>query len=146
MTDEAFYLFANLEEKRSRHPEFMLKLAATKQPTPLPLRLIQHLQWFRIAIDPGHVGGDFALLKNATLKCLRQNSPAAHENIFFKKESLALLTGLLLKEWLEADGAIVFLTRDKEGQAVYEKAFFEWLAIEGYKHSDTLQNLFSKYN
>jgi len=147
LTDEAFYLFANRKMKQSFQPEFILKLAASKcNHTPSTASKPTSFNGLRIAIDPGHLGGDFAVLEERYVKMFATRPAAAKENIFFKEGTLALLTALLLKEWLEADGAIVYLTKDKEGQAVYEKSFFEWLAIEGYKHRASLRDLFSKYN
>lgn len=58
--------------------------------------------------------------------------------IFFKEGTLALMTALLLKEWFEKDGAIVFITKERDGQSVHDQTFFGWLATEGYKHSPLL--------
>jgi N-acetylmuramoyl-L-alanine amidase len=147
LSDTTFSLFANKEDKIEQRPEFVLKLAPSKQKhssSSLP----QSLKDLRIAIDPGHLGGDFAIIEERYVKMITTKPSEAKENIFFKEGTLALMTALLLKQWLEAEGAKVFLTKEKEGQAVYEKNFFEWLAIEGLtKPSLSLKQFFSsEYN
>ena len=155
LTDKAFYLFAHREDKLQQRPEFTLKLASSPQnhpPSPFP----GSLKNLRIAIDPGHLGGDFAILEQRYVKMVNTRPSTAKEIIFFKEGTLNLLTALLLKQWFEAEGVQVLLTKERDGQAVYNKPFFEWLAVEGYRASPpvikgiqvakTLNDLFSLYN
>lgn len=144
LTDETFYLFANQEDKNRHHPEFTLKLSSSPQQRK-SRSIPRSLKDLRIAIDPGHLGGDFAILEERYIKMFKTKPKEAKESIFFKEGTLALLTALLLKEWLEAEGANVLLTKEHDGQAVYEKTFFEWLAVEGYKHPLPFNTLFSRY-
>lgn len=154
LTDDAFYLFANHKNKLNNHPEFTLKLASTPQKDPNPL-LPHALKDYRIAIDPGHLGGDFGILEQRYVKMINTKPAEAKQTIFFKEGTLALMTALLLKQWLEEEGAHVLLTKENEGEAVFDQLFFEWLAIEGYKYAPrpikglqiqpTLSQLFSHY-
>jgi N-acetylmuramoyl-L-alanine amidase len=154
LTDEAFYLFANREDKLNKQPEFTLRLSSTPQKHPQP-SLPYSLKNLRIAIDPGHVGGDFAILEQRYIKMANTKPAEAKQMILFKEGTLALMTALLLKQWLEEEGALVLLTKEKDGQAVYDRLFFEWLATEGYKYATpsikglqiqpTFTQLFSNY-
>jgi len=154
LTDDAFYLFANREDKIQQLPEFTLQLAHSIQKKPRNV-IPPSLKNLKIAIDPGHLGGDFALIEQRYVKMVNTKPPNAKETIFFKEGTLTLLTALLLKQWFKEEGAIVFLTKEKDGQAVYDKTFFEWLAFEGYRYTPrpikgvqiqpTLSQLFSAH-
>lgn len=141
LTDEAFFLYANKEDKAQYHPEFILKLASSPH-TKVQSILPHSLKNLRIAIDPGHLGGDFALIEQRYVKMINTKPSEAKESIFFKEGTLTLLTALLLEQWFQEEGAQVFLTKDNEGEAVYDRTFFEWLAFEGYKFAPaTIQGL-----
>lgn len=133
LTDKAFYLFASKEDKIKKQPEFTLQLAISPQ-IHLKPDLPHSLKNYKIAIDPGHLGGDFAILEQRYVKMVNTRPAGSKQPIFFKEGTLALMTALLLKQWFEEEGAQVLLTKEKDGQAVYSRTFFEWLATEGYKH------------
>lgn len=96
------------------------------------------LGW-RIALDPGHIGGtmDFAFLEKKFVRILQGEHPEVTEDIAFNEGNLALGTALLLRDSLERLGAEVFLTREKEGQTSFGGNFREWLTAE-YQAADSL--------
>lgn len=136
LTDDTFSLFATREDKINNHPEFTIALAISPQKK-IQTQFPDSIKNLRIAIDPGHLGGDFAIIEQRYVKMINTKPPEAKESIFFKEGTLNLITALLLKEWLEQEGAQVLLTKEKDGEAVYDRTFFEWLAFEGHKVAPT---------
>ncbi len=135
LTSDAFYLYADKNDKINQKAEFILKLALSpqkKEQTAFP----KTLNNLRIAIDPGHLGGDFAFIEQRYIKMPKNGPPT----IFFSEGNLTLLTALLLKQWFENEGSIVLLTKDQFGQSVYEKNFYEWLKEDGPKLFSGIEN------
>lgn len=73
----------------------------------------------KIAIDPGHLGGEFAEIEGRYV-----GSPKK-----FDEGTLTFLTGLYLKELLEKEGFIVMMTRASIGSGAYPLGFHQWLEL-----------------
>ena len=86
------------------------------------------LQGFRIALDPGHVGGtmDFGRLEKKFVRIKKGNRPEITQTISFNEGNLALATALILRDSLEKLGADVLITREKEGHTAFDVSFREW--------------------
>lgn len=80
------------------------------------------LRGVKIAIDPGHFGGPYALLEERFI-----DIPENECRIQFDEGTLSFLTASYLKQLLEKEGAVVFLTRESIGTGAYEDSFFDWL-------------------
>jgi N-acetylmuramoyl-L-alanine amidase len=80
----------------------------------------------RIAIDPGHIAGDFQT-GDLEKKHLRfDNYPAAGDSVEIAEGMLTFATATLLKQKLEEQGAIVMLTRNCNGCTAFGKTFEHW--------------------
>lgn len=92
----------------------------------------QPLKGFRIALDPGHVGGTmaFASMEKKFVRIRKNNRPEIDVPIAFNEGNLALGTALLLRDTLEKLGAVVLLTREREGHCAFDITFEEWLEQE----------------
>jgi len=104
------------------------------------------LQGAKIAIDPGHFGGIFAELEERFVK-IRMQEGQDDKVIMFDEGTLAYLTAVELKALLEAQGAIVFLTRDKIGGGAIEEDFFSWLQKRPdlWASKECMSKIFRKY-
>lgn len=97
-----------------------------EQNHPKPLGHLENkpLQGFRIAIDPGHTAGDFAMarIEQRYIKIF-------HEKKWyeFAEGILTLATARILKDSLEKYGATVLLTRTKHGHNSDGQTYQEWL-------------------
>lgn len=69
------------------------------------------LKGLKVLIDPGHIGGDFAYEEDRYIEMLYDPS------ITFKEGDLTLYSAHYLQDLLEAQGAIVQLTRDLVGHS-----------------------------
>lgn len=90
------------------------------------------LKGWRIALDPGHVGGsmDFAFLEKKFVRIKRGDRPEVKEEIAFNEGNLVLGTALLLRDSLEKLGAEVLMTREREGHTAFGVDFEAWLRME----------------
>ena len=106
----------------------------------------KNLKGAKIAIDPGHFGGDYAKLEQRYVKIPKKETKTGTP-IIFDEGTLTYLTALELKNLLEAKGAIVFLTREKIGKGAIKKDFFEWLRENPNLWASTkvLPKLFREY-
>jgi len=113
--DGAFWNYADIDDQRvvvfsdtaKRHPLFTLHFAPSDSacaPLPYPYKTqatshdpARPLKGIRIALDPGHIGGDWAVLEARYFK-LGDDPPV-------KEAELNLITCKLLAERLQADGA-----------------------------------------
>jgi len=114
--EEALVLYASPEDKARRNEEYRL-VFGDKKPE-ITAKFTHPLNEARIAIDPGHFGGQFARLEERYVEM---------ENLYFDEGSLAFLTALQLKRKLEEKGCTVLLTRQAIGQGAYSENFFDWL-------------------
>jgi N-acetylmuramoyl-L-alanine amidase len=123
--DGAFWNYADIDDKRvivysdpgKAHPVFTLRFAADESScAPLPYHYqtqstskdpARPLKGIKIALDPGHIGGDWAKLEARYFKI--GNDPSVEE------AKLNLITCERLAELLEADGAeIIWAKHDLE--------------------------------
>ncbi|HSX12193.1 MAG TPA: N-acetylmuramoyl-L-alanine amidase [Rhabdochlamydiaceae bacterium] len=96
--------------------EYILELE--EQAVPSENLKKKSLAGLKVALDPGHFGGNYAFLEERYID-IEENR--------FDEGTLTLLTALYLKQLLEAEGATVFLTKTKVGEGVFEENFFDWL-------------------
>jgi len=123
--DGAFWNYADIDDNRviiysdtgKKHPLFTLRFAASESAcAPLPYHYqtqatskdpAQPLKGIKIALDPGHIGGDWAILEARYFK-LGDDPPV-------EEAKLNLITCERLAERLEADGAqIIWAKHDFE--------------------------------
>jgi hypothetical protein len=102
--------------------------AEEKWPRPQP-HYPQPLKGYRIALDPGHVGGtmEFGELEWKFVRIKRNPDKGIPEDIAFNEGNLALGTALLLDSVFRAAGAEVLLTRAGEGITAFGYDFETWL-------------------
>ena len=121
--DGAFWSYADFNDQRvivysdtaKAHPLFTLRFAASESdcaPLPHPFQTkatskdpAQPLKGIKIALDPGHIGGDWAKLEARWFQ-LGDDPPVM-------EASLALTTCKRLAELLQADGATVIWAKNK---------------------------------
>ncbi|HTB08054.1 MAG TPA: hypothetical protein VK806_13980 [Bacteroidia bacterium] len=108
-----------LIEKRDSLSFYIKKDSLDKTPTP-PLSL----KGVKIAIDPGHLGGSFAM-GEAESRCMNLTIDSTH-SIKLIEGNLTFFTSLILKKKLEEQGAIVMLTRSDTGLSSLGISYFEW--------------------
>jgi N-acetylmuramoyl-L-alanine amidase len=132
LTPEKLVVFASPEHKQMLLPEYTLffgnhqqqdhkinekVVASTEKP----------LKGLRIAIDPGHLGGELAQVEERWVAIPATDGSTTYS---FDEGSLAAATACCLRTKLVALGAEVMLTKEKPGQAVYEKSFTAWCQEE----------------
>ncbi|MEM7658614.1 MAG: hypothetical protein AAF399_20990, partial [Bacteroidota bacterium] len=85
------------------------------------------LAGLRVAIDPGHTAGNLAvaLLEGKYVK-MKPSRYSDYEPIAFWEANLTLATAKLIQRELEAQGAEVFLTREKPGQGALGLTYPQW--------------------
>ena len=83
----------------------------------------------RIAIDPGHVGGseEDARMERKMVKPELDSIQQTTDDTILIEGNLTMQTALLLKKRLEEKGAIVMLTRTREGQNAFGYSFETWM-------------------
>lgn len=118
LTDDAFMIYASLEDKQKGQEEYRLILGSSDV---LPT-LKKSLANCKIAIDPGHFGGEYSHLEQRFVEISFQKKLLA-----FNEGDLTFLTALYLKELLEKEGAEVFLTRTKKAEGALSQNFFQFL-------------------
>ncbi|MGQ0828357.1 MAG: N-acetylmuramoyl-L-alanine amidase [Bacteroidota bacterium] len=99
------------------------------------------LSGLKIAIDAGHVAGDFKTGQTES-KCLEftcDNLKGNKDSIEIAEGMLTYATAKLLKEKLEAQGAEVFLTRPFNGCTAFGVSFEDWLKTS---YKSTLDSLY----
>jgi len=144
ISDEAVSLYDLPEGEKERKVEFRLSLAKEKRSIKSPPRR-SDLVGAKVAIDPGHFGGEYARLEERYIDI--PPSLEREESIQFDEGSLSFLTAVYLKLLLEKEGAIVMITRDQIGKGVYEDGFFDWLkkTPELWTGEVALNKLFRRY-
>ena len=84
------------------------------------------LKGLRVALDPGHLGGEMALVEERYIRMRPNPEKGINKVIEFNEGDLALETALKLKAKLEKLGATVFLTRSQKAQDTLGQNFFSW--------------------
>jgi N-acetylmuramoyl-L-alanine amidase len=118
LTDDAFILYASLEDKQKGQEEYRLTLGSSGI-LQIPKKSLANC---KIAIDPGHFGGEYSHLEQRFVEICHDKNI-----ITFNEGDLTFLTALHLKELLEKEGAEVFLTRTKTGGGALSQNFFQFL-------------------
>ncbi|MGP8216148.1 MAG: hypothetical protein ACLQQ4_11325 [Bacteroidia bacterium] len=91
----------------------------------------------KVAIDPGHIGGTFDM-GGVESRCMQLSIDSTHQ-IKLEEGNLTFFTALLLKKKLEAQGAIVMLSRPDTGISSLGISFFEWKRrIKNKAYADSL--------
>ncbi|WP_420421030.1 N-acetylmuramoyl-L-alanine amidase family protein [Simkania sp.] len=120
ITANALAIYASPGDKKLGKVEYALYFG---QEFPSVVPEFKHpLSKAKIAIDPGHFGGQFARLEERYVSIESEG-----KTLEFDEGTLAFLTALHLKKKLEAKGATVLMTRKAIGEGAYPQPFFEWL-------------------
>lgn len=106
-------------------PDYVLQLATSSHQAHRNEPKRKGLQGAKIAIDPGHFGGSLAELEERYISA--PANEAGDQPIAFDEGTLTYLTALELQSLLEAEGAVVFLTRTGIGKGAIKQSFPEWL-------------------
>ncbi|WP_372364660.1 N-acetylmuramoyl-L-alanine amidase [Candidatus Uabimicrobium sp. HlEnr_7] len=114
-------IYASLQDKQQDNSEYELQLTSEIIPSPKQKKLSA----MRIAIDPGHIGGETCCFLESRYIYMDPKVVNGRD-IRFHEGELAVLTALHLQELLEAKGAEVMLTKKRVGESVYHKDFFTW--------------------
>lgn len=120
VTANALAIYATPEDKALGKVEYALYFGG-ESPSATP-EFKHPLSQAKIAIDPGHFGGQFARLEERFVSIKLEG-----KTLEFDEGTLAFLTALHLKKRLEAKGATVLLTRQSIGEGAYPQPFFDWL-------------------
>ncbi len=133
--------------------EYVLHLNTNLSTTlPIPIKIAssssisQSMNNVKIALDPGHFGGAFAQLEER-YTAIPQEQTTHQQAIYFSEGDLTYLTALELRRLLEAEGAVVLITRSERGKGAKEEDFFTWLAHKPdlKKSNDSLSTIFRNF-
>lgn len=120
ITELALVLYASKEDKENDRSEYTLEFGV--KPAPEPDRFVPDktsdtpLRGLRVAIDPGHVGGDLAKAEGRYVDMKPSDVIQNRTDVQFNEGTLTLLTAKHLRSLLEEKGATVFLTRENIGE------------------------------
>ncbi len=145
ITEKGFFLYSSPLKKTRNEPEYVLTF--TEKGEILHKEKKKSLVGAKIAIDPGHFGGEYAELEERFIDMkVYENGKASHP-VRFNEGTLTLLTALVLKDRLEKEGAVVFLTKDQIGKGVYREDFFTWMQShrEFWNTSMTIPQIFRTF-
>ncbi|TAE59574.1 MAG: hypothetical protein EAZ89_02375 [Bacteroidetes bacterium] len=88
---------------------------------------LRPLAGLRIALDPGHVAGDFEGAKTEGKYVeMKASARSGNQPIQFWEANLTLATAFLIRERLEALGATVYMTRTQPGIGALGLSYAEW--------------------
>jgi len=119
----------------------------TKQAASTP-KITGSLKGLKVAIDPGHIGGTYAM-GEAESRCmtLQVDSSGHPDSIRLVEGNLTFFTAQILKKKLEDQGAIVILSRPDTGISALDITYQEWKRrIKNKEYVDSLvkENLLPK--
>ncbi len=131
LTEESLTIYATPEDQKLGRAEYILKLKNGDAITPRPLvRKIldpdKKLQGKRIALDPGHLGGDMRFIEERYVHMKPSDKIGGRDDVAFDEGTLTLGTALILKRLLESAGATVMMTKTQVGESAYHKSFADW--------------------
>ncbi|MEZ4777079.1 MAG: hypothetical protein R3D00_28140 [Bacteroidia bacterium] len=118
-----------LKKGTNRWPDSLLSAYQTTEETIFHYGQdsLQPLKGLRIALDPGHVAGDFETAVTEGKYIHMKPSPATYmQPIQFFEAGLTLATAWVIREELEAMGATVLMTRTQPGRGALGLTFQEW--------------------
>lgn len=130
LTSSCLKMYASPDDKLRDVPEFTLYLGSLPKPKrhfPECKNTKHPLAGLKIAIDPGHIGGQYARLEERYIDLLPRAQQQIFEPLTFHEGALTTRTAEKLKRELEALGAIVLLTKTAPGETVIKKPFEIWL-------------------
>jgi N-acetylmuramoyl-L-alanine amidase len=113
-------MYASQVDKNDNLSEYILRFG--NRPTPEPFQFIPNrhselpLQGLKVAMDPGHFGGALAKVEARYIDMEPSLKINSREDIQFNEGTLTLLTAKRLRELLEAQGVVVFLTKEALGE------------------------------
>ena len=89
---------------------------------------VKTIRTYKIALDPGHIGGDIEIAKMEKKWVEMKTNPARgiKEPIQLIEGNLTLATAKILKKKLEAEGATVMLTRNEMGISAFGINYEKW--------------------
>ena len=95
----------------------------------LPVDDLKPLAGLRIALDPGHIAGDYptARLERKSVQIKKDSLKGIYQHDTIIEGKLTLATALLLKKKLEDAGATVFITREKDNFSAFGKDYDSWV-------------------
>lgn len=143
LNDDALSIYSSDENKKLNKPEYVLQLAKSPLQQNLNPKKIP-LVGARIAIDPGHFGGDLAKLEQRWIY-ISKNDAINQPEISFNEGTLTLLTAKKLKSLLEKAGATVLLTKEQSGLGVYDVLFTDWIKEFNNEKKQSLTEIFRGY-
>ncbi len=146
LKEEELNVYTALPGQEERALEYCLKLCPEEEHSTTSMATKESLSAVRIAIDPGHFGGRFCRLEERYIDI--PPGLGRETSLQFDEGTLSYLTAIHLKDLLEKEGAIVFLTRKSIGEGALSLDFFDWLKENPqiWKPETTLQKLFKQYN
>lgn len=140
LTAQALYI-GDIDQKQIDYVLYLRK----NGPNPLRKNSKRNgLKGARIALDPGHFGGAFAELEERCVKVAAAHTKN-NQDIYLAEGDLTYLTALELKNLLEAEGALVFISREGRGKGAIKEDFFEWKKRHPDLSDDNLSKIFRTY-
>ena len=145
ISDESLRVYPSSAHKQADRPEFILHLGKKqnqdRQLFEPDLSNPKPLQGLRVAIDPGHLGGDMAVVEERCVDLdLGVGADGKPVRLQFNEGTLAVVTAKLVQQLLQAQGATVMLTKDKPGQSVYALSFDAWCRQTGDRKPSRMAN------
>ena len=118
ISETEFRIYSSAQDKENDTPEFVLEFGSEPVPAreaEVPFHVNSEselpLQGLRVALDPGHIGGDFARPEQRYIHM--KDKP----EVQFDEGTLTYLTAIYLRNLLEEKGAEVLITRNGMGMA-----------------------------
>jgi N-acetylmuramoyl-L-alanine amidase len=111
--------------------EYELLFKKTEKEIPSPLKRLP-----KIAIDPGHLGGKYALLEGRFFHQLPHERNNNRDDLVVKEGNINFYTAQVLKEKLEEIGVEVLMTRKNIGLSSFDMTYEQWLE---QKYSDYVE-------
>jgi N-acetylmuramoyl-L-alanine amidase len=134
VTDQAFSIFESSGKKEAGEPEFTLLLRQGEAAEPPVSTALgkwrpgkdtrRPLHGLRVALDPGHLGGEVAGYRKPEDRYVWMKDSGAE----FNEGTLAFLTARQLKRLLVSEGAEVLITRDAIGEGAEGIPYSYWLS------------------
>lgn len=115
-------------------PDYVLALRETPSTDSKIQQQKKSLKGLRVALDPGHIGGEYAELEKRCIKVL---------GVHLHEGDMAYLTAVKLRELLENEGAVVMITRPGFGEGALDESFRTW---ESKQKPSSEKTKFIRYN
>lgn len=122
LTPDALYI-GDLDQQGQ---DYILKLSSISSNIPQKKFKGNGLKNVKIAIDPGHFGGELAEIEERRIDIPAEKT-RNNKRICFSEGDLTYLTARALQKLLESEGAEVMITRPGLGRGCIDLSFFEWI-------------------